>query len=78
MSGVHTLTPWGKSTATALLQQVEARRLEAQAAGEEFVVAFCWAMKGANGNWRYSESWSAGPNEVLFFMAHALREQLKP
>lgn len=72
------LVPWGKSTAVALLQQVDARRREAESDGEEFVLALCWAKKGSNGNWRYSEAWTTGPNEVLFFMSHALREHLKP
>jgi hypothetical protein len=75
---VQQLVPWGKVTATALLQQVEARRREAEADGEEFVLALCWAKKSAGGNWRYSEAWTTGPGEVLFYMSHALREQLKP
>lgn len=72
------LVPWGTVTATALLQQAEARRREAEKDGEEFVLVLSWAKKNSSGNWRYSEAWTTGPNEVLFFMAHALREQLKP
>lgn len=72
------LVPWGKATPTAILQQLEARRIQARDDGEEFVLTVAWAKKGKNGNWRYSEAWTEGPHEVLFFMAHALREQLKP
>lgn len=75
---VSQLVPWGETTAVAIIQQVEARRREAEADGEQFVLALCWAKKGENGTWRYSEAWTTGPNEVLFFMAHALRGHLKP
>lgn len=75
---VEQLIPWGQHTPTALLQQADARRKEAEEDGEDFVLALCWAKKGANGNWRYSEAWSTGPNEVLFFMTQSLRDKLKP
>lgn len=78
MSEPVQLIPWGKSTATALIQQAEARRREAEQDGEEFVLVMAWAKKSAAGNWRYNEAWTTGPNEVLFFMAHSLREQVKP
>lgn len=76
--GIEHLVPWGKCTAVALIQQVDARRREAETDGEEFVLALCWARRAPGGNWRYSEAWTAGPNEVLFFMTHSLREQMKP
>lgn len=78
MSDPTPLVPWGQSTATALLQQADARRREAEADGEQFALVLAWGKKSATGNWRYSEAWTTGPNEVLFFMAHSLREQVKP
>lgn len=75
---VEQLVPWGGKTATSILQQVEARRRDAEASGQQFVLALCWGKKGESGNWEYSESWTAGPNEVLFFMTTSLRDQFKP
>jgi hypothetical protein len=72
------LVPWGKSTPTAIIQQLDARRREAATAGEEFVLAVTFATRGKSGNWRTSEVWSAGPTEILFYMAHALRDCFKP